>query len=66
MGRDVAGTQGDPLHITITSNTHSWQDSDLTGNQQLAGLELDMPSVVAIPLYFLFECANLQYVNLTT
>ena len=51
----------------ITSNTHSWQEGDLTSNQQLVSLEFDMPSIVSIPSDFLFECTpNLQRVNLAS
>ena len=66
IGRDVAGTDGGPLHITITSNTHSWQDGDLTRNRQLVSLDLDMPSMVSIPSDFLSGCVNLQRVNLAS
>ena len=64
IGRDVAGANDGQLHITITSNTHSWQEGDLTANQQLVSLGLDMQSTVSIAPNFLFWCVNLRRVNL--
>ena len=65
IGRDVAGTDGDLLHITITSNTQTWQEDDLAGNPQLVSLDFDMPSLVCLSANFLTRCVNLQRVNLT-
>ena len=41
LGSDFVGTDG-RLHITITSNTHSWQEGDLIGNQHLVSIDLDV------------------------
>ena len=64
LGRELAGANTGPLHITVTSNTHSWQDGDLTGNQHLVSFDLDTQSIVEIPSGFLSLCTNLQRVNL--
>ena len=65
IGREVAGANTRQLHITITSNTHSWQEGDLTENEQLVSLDLDMESIVRIAPDFLSDCVNLEYINLT-
>ena len=65
-GREVAGANTGQLHITITSNTHTWQVGDLTGNEHLVSLDLDMQSIVRIVSEFLPGCTNLRRVNLAS
>ena len=66
LGSDVAGTYGNPLHITITSNTYSWQEGDLSANRDLVTLHLDMQRLVVITPFFLAVCNNLRSVNLAS
>ena len=64
LGRDVACADG-PLHITVTSNTHWWQNDDLSGNKILVSLDLDMQKLAGTYSDFLSGCANLQRINLS-
>ena len=64
IGRDVAGTDGGPVHITITSNALSWQELDLTENQQLVSLDFNMQRAVDIAGFFLEWCVSLERVSL--
>ena len=66
IGGDVAGANSDSLFITVTSNTHSWQHGDLTRNQHLVSLDLNMQSVLGIAPNFLSGCENLQHVNVAS
>ena len=64
LGGEVAGADAGPLHITITSNTDSWQEGDLYHNSLLVSLDLDMQRAVKLPSNFLTECVNLKCVGL--
>ena len=63
ISRITCGRMG---YITVISNAHSWQDDDLTWNQRVAILDLDMPSIVVITPLFLSGCVNLRRLNLAS
>ena len=65
LGGGVAGADDGPLHITITSNTNSWQEGDLSNNRQLVSVDLDMERAATLPSNFLSGCASLQRVQFT-
>ena len=65
LSGEVAGADAGPLHITIRSNTHSWQRGDLSGNRQLVSVDFDMQRTVRLASYFLSGCANLKHVDFT-
>ena len=60
IGGDVASSNGGPMHITITSNAHSWQEGDLSENRHLVSLDLNMQRAVRIASNFLTGCCNLN------
>ena len=64
MGNELVGASTGPLHITVTSNTHSWQNGDLS-YQHLVRLDLDMQSIVSIASGFLSGCDDLKVVDLS-
>ena len=64
IGTEVAGTDGGPLHITVMSNTHAWQEGDLLGNKHVHTLDLEAERLVEISAYFLRDCWNLQGLDL--
>ena len=66
IGSEIAGANSDSLYITVTSNTHSWQEGDLTANHHLVSLDLNMQSVLGIAPNFLSGCENLQHVNVAS
>ena len=63
LGGGVAGADAGPLHITITSNTHSWQEGDLSSNEQLVSVYFNMERAAKLASTFLLGCANLQHVG---
>ena len=65
LGGEVAGADTGPLHITITSNTDSWQEGDLTNNRQLVSVDFNMQRTVTLPSNFLYGCTNLQRIDFT-
>ena len=65
IGNDVIGADAGPLHITVASNTHSWQEGDLSNNEHLVSLDLDMQGLASIAVGFLSGCTNLRRVDLT-
>ena len=64
IGKEVAGVDG-PLHITVTSNTNSWQEGDLEHYAELVSLDLDVERLIKIAPFFLQNCRSLASVNLT-
>ena len=61
----VAGVDG-PLHITVTSNTNSWQEGDLGGNDRLTTLSLDLERLIEISTSVLVRCSNLGQLDLAS
>lgn len=64
IGPTVAGAVSGPLHITVTSNTIAWQQSDLGQNKRLVSLELHLTRIITIPPLFLHHCQKLEHINL--
>ena len=64
IGRVASSTNGGPLRITVTSNTSSWREVDLSFNQQLGTLTMEVERLVEVSNYFLSGCSGLEHVNL--
>ena len=65
LGSRVAGADEGLFHITITSNTDSWQEGELVDNEQLVSLHFDMQRTVKLARDFLSGCPNLERVALS-
>ena len=52
------------MRITVTSNTSSWREVDLSFNQQLGTLTMEVERLVEVSNYFLSGCSCLEHVNL--
>ena len=66
IGSEVAGCDEDPLRITITSNACSWQGGDLSNNDHLVTIVLDMRLVEEVCNCFLYGCRGLEGVDLSS
>lgn len=66
IGKEVIGVSEGPLCISITSNAAEWMHDDLSENQYLVRLKLDMARLSTIPAYFLRGCRNLTHIDVTS
>ena len=65
IGASIGGAvDGAPLLVNVTSITHCWQKHDLSYDEALVSVELDLERLVEIPQSFLQGCSNLVRINL--
>ena len=64
IGGTVDGTHNAPLQITVASNAFLWQRGDLSENQNLVCLGLEMEMLTHVSPSFLGGCRRLVDINL--